>query len=173
MNKKILLPVIFLLSCQIVLAKSKSDFFNLITSDLDKHSYYIAIDIKDKGLFVIENGEFCRYLFNQTKMEETEYISLVKRHLIDNEPFALQLNPSNEYATFLRVKKIKSIEKNAQKGIKPFLGIYFMDNGCMKENVTDEELAAIIYQLYKWQIPIKSDCESGCYYITKEYFNND
>ncbi|WP_430406845.1 hypothetical protein [Fluviicola sp.] len=118
---------------------------------------------KDKApkKYVVQNDKLFGHLKNQLKFNSTEdYLLFIRKKLSRNKP--LKLNQLSD--GFREVIQSKELVDNAKKGKEHFIQTYFDDKGVLKSNYYEED-AAIIDQLFQWEIPSLNDDESGVLYI--------
>lgn len=160
------MKIIFIVSLAIL---SLSDpFINEVTQSFGHKSYYISIMIKlpkDRvpKKYVVQNDRLFGHLIKQLKLNSTEeYLSFIRKKLSRNTPLKL----SQLDAGFREVIQSKELIDNVKKGKEHFIQTYFDEKGVIKSN-NYEEVAAIIDQLFQWEIPSLNDDETGYLYISK------
>ena len=142
-------------------------FIEQVLSSYDRYSYYVAINVKSEqdGRYIIENDDFF-YFYQQTEgLDKQEYAQKVKGKFQNNEIFDLRNIDLSKW-NFIRVKEIPTISESAKKGREKFIETYF-EGRVLKDGITDNERAAIVDQLFKWQIPANIDDETGYLVIPK------
>ena len=149
---------IILLTCN----ANISMFTDRIINNFDKNSFFISINVKTrefKGPVIIENDDLFYYYQQKKHYTKSVYKDFIVQKLRTNESFNVN---DTDFLTwnFYKVPSIIAITKNAEKGVDVFIQTYF--NGrVLKDNITDEERIAIIYQLFKWEIVSYIDDETG------------
>lgn len=162
------MKIIFIVSLAIL--GLSNPFINEVTESFGHKSYYISIMImlpKDKvpKKYVVQNDELFGHLIKQLKLNSTEeYLSVIRKKLSRNK--SLKLNQLNE--GFREVIQSKELIDNVKKGKEHFIQTYFDEKGVIKSN-SYEEVAAIIDQLFQWEIPCRNDDESGVLCIRYNY----
>ncbi|WP_300663727.1 hypothetical protein [Fluviicola sp.] len=165
------MKITFIISLAII--HLSNPFINEVTQSFGHKSYYISIMImlpKDKvpKKYVVQNDKLFGHLIKQLKLNSTEeYLSVIREKLSRNKPLKLtQLDEG-----FREVIQSKELIDNAKKGKEHFIQTYFDEKGVIKSN-NYEAAAAIIDQLFQWEIPCRNDDESGVLYIKPVYMKN-
>jgi hypothetical protein len=157
-NEMKLLLMMLLSSCM----HNDSVFYDKITDDFDRNSWFISIELKSSdynGKVIIENDDLF-YYFNQTeKVDKEQYKKLIKERLESNSSIISGKEDLVKF-NFTKVPIIESVNKNAKKGLDKFIQIYF-DGKVLKDGIADYERTAIIQKLFEWKIPTKIDDETG------------
>jgi hypothetical protein len=146
----------------ITLLFQNNKFYENVLSDYSLHSKYVALEVNSKkyvGKVVIENIDLYNYLCNMKKISIDDYKKLIINLMESNIPLDIH-NANLPKWTFLKVIKNISIDKIAAEGKDVFLKTFFL-KGISKNNVNDTNKAAIIFQLFKYGVAVKTDCESG------------
>jgi hypothetical protein len=134
-----------------------------------------------EGKVVIERVDLFEYFLKKYNLSEKSYDSLMIQELQDG---ALELEDSVDLrkCKFHIVKEIECVKNNALKGKEEFLKIYFNDydfksDSIVKENYiipnieeVEQEHLAVIYQLFQWKIAVIRECESGYWFILKDFY---
>lgn len=155
------MKILFIIS-SLVICLSTS-FINEVTQCFGNKSYYISIMIKlpsDKvpKKYIVQNDNLFGHLIKQLKLNSTEdYLLFIRKKLYRNK--TLKLNHLTE--DFREVIPSKEFVDNVKKGKEHFIQTYFDDRGVLKNNINYDEEAAIINQLFQWEIPCLNDDESG------------
>lgn len=161
------MKIIFIVSLAIL--GLSNPFINEVTQSFGHKSYYISIMIvlpEDKApkKYVIQNDKLFGHLIKQLKLNSTEeYLSIIRKKISRNKP--LRLNQLDE--SFREVIQSKELIDNVKKGKEHFIQTYFDEKGVIKSN--NYEAAAIIDQLFQWEIPCWNDDESGVLCIRYNY----
>jgi|GEM_PF-2458627 len=145
-------------------------YVKTITSDFSTGSYYVCIKIEIKNNFdtiVITNNELY-HLFRKNTNCTFSYKSKVKRILLKNKSIKLR-DKFNENISEYIFNNDTSVNMWAEKGKDEFIDHYFTE-GYQKTDLSDSERKSIIYQLFKWQILVSNNCESG-EIVVDEYLN--
>jgi hypothetical protein len=157
MKRSVAVIVPFLLlviSC----ADKDPEFFNKMLGDFNKHSYFIAIDIRSdeyRGRVIVENNDLYTFL-NKTRGWDTQkYKYMIKKIIIHGRTLKIK-NTASLSLKYIKVKEINKVYLNANKGADSFIKYYF--NGrVFKYDISVDEMNAVINQLFYWRIPIKID----------------
>lgn len=162
------MKIVFIIS--LVIIQLSNPFINEVTQSFGHKSYYVSIMIKlpeDKApkKYVVQNDRLFGHLIKQLKLKSTEdYLLFIRKKLSRNK--TLKLNQLAE--GFREVIRSKELVDNAKKGKEYFIQVYFDDRGVLKSNYYEED-AAIIDQLFQWEIPSLNDDESGVLLIKYNY----
>ncbi len=149
------------------IVQNDTAFYSSVLDDFSTHSNFISILVKSEDSvlqYVVENAVLYRYLYQKTKFSEVDYKRLVFKKMTENLPLIIGTNlpPS-----FRLVSIDSTILKNSTKSKQEFIDIYFKDSFCMKKEVNELQESAVIFQLFKWGIATKTDCETGFTILTK------
>lgn len=159
------MKIAFIIS--LVIIQLSNPFINEVTQSFGHKSYYISLTIKlpkDKvpRKYIVQNDKLFALLVKQLKLKSTEdYLSFIRKKLSNNKP--LKMDQLSE--GFREVVQSKELLDNVKKGKKQFIQTYFNDNRILKSTIDYDEEAAIIDQLFQWEIPVLNDDESGFLYI--------
>lgn len=143
-------------------------FKEKVISDFGRYSFYLPVNINSsgyKGKAIIENDDLFIFLHLTKGLSKEQYQYEIKELLKENSILNVGNIDLNKW-NFIPVQNIKEINEYSEKGINTFLKKYFKDN-ILKDNVSEEKMASIINQLFKWDIGSKIDDESGCLVIFK------
>ncbi|MDF3028896.1 MAG: hypothetical protein K0S23_3203 [Fluviicola sp.] len=163
------MKTVFIIS--LVILHLSKPFINEVTQSFGHKSYYISIMIKlprDKvpKKYIVQNDNLFGHLIKQLKLDSMEdYLSFIRKKLYRNKP--LKLNQVGD--DFREVIQSKELVDNIKKGKEHFIQTYFDDRGVLKSNMNYDDEAAIIDQLFQWEIPCLNDDESGVLYIRSNY----
>jgi hypothetical protein len=148
------------------LLSSGSDFYHKVLSDFHDWSYYVALNVSSpgyKGPVVVQNVDLFLLTLKSRKLTESEYTAKMERLLAEDIP--LKVDDSDfQKSGLLKVTLDDSVAQYAKQGIEVLTKRYFREGvRCyiMRDEVTDEEKASIIYQLFKRQIACHVDDETG------------
>ena len=143
-------------------------FIKKVISDFDRYSFFVSLEIKSpeyNGKVVIENDDLYNYYNITQDLDKKTYQEMVYRMLQKKTMLTINKEDLTRF-NFLIVPNDKSVIDNAQMGIEHFIETYF--NGrVLKDNISDNELYMIIYQLYNFKIASKIDDETGYLVIDK------
>lgn len=147
---------------------NNTKFYDKVLNDFNRYSYFVAVDIKSttfNGPVIIENDDLFFYL-NQTEgVDKNQFKVKVKEKLVNHSAIDIGNSDLTKW-DFIKITEIQSINNISAKGADEFIKTYF-DGDVLKDGVTDNERAAIIYQLFKWEISSKLDDETGYLVIHK------
>jgi hypothetical protein len=148
------LLMLILISC----AEKDNGFYNKVLGDFNKHSYYLALDIRSddyKGRVIVENNDLYTFLKKTKGLDVKRYKSTMRKTLIHRRVLKIK-NTANLSLNFIKVKEINKVYLSANKGVDSFIKNYF--NGkIFRDNTPADEINAVINQLFYWKIPIKFD----------------
>ena len=143
-----------------------SDFHRKVLSDFHDWSYYVALNVSSpsyKGPVVVQNVELFLLTLKSRKFTESEYTAEMERLLEGDIP--LKVDDSDfQKRGILKVNFDDSVALYAKQDIETFTKRYFhKGDRCyvVRDEVTEQEKASIIYQLFKRQIACRVDDESG------------
>jgi hypothetical protein len=160
--KKLSIIIFICLTAVFSCIEKDNTFYDKVLNDFSKHSDFIAIDIKShqyNGRVIIENNDLYT-LMNQTKgWDKTVYKSKIERLLIHRRSLNIG-NTDLIKAKFLKVKQINKVYISASKGVNSFISDYFSGK-VFNYSVAEDEMYAVINQLFYWSIPVKFDDVSG------------
>ena len=143
-------------------------FIKKVISDFDRYSFFVSLEIKSpdyNGKVVIENDDLYNYYNITQDIDKKTYQEIAYRMLQTKTTLTINKEDLARF-NFLIVPNDKSVIDNAQKGVERFIATYF--NGrVLKDNISDNELYMIIYQLYNFKIASKIDDETGYLVIDK------
>jgi hypothetical protein len=152
------LLLLILVSC----SEKNPAFYNQVLGNFDKHSYFIALDIRSdefKGRVLVENNNLFTFLNKTNGWDKERYKSMMKRILIHRRIMKIK-NTADLSLSFIKVKEINKVYLSANKGPDSFIKDYF--NGkIFKYETPEDEIYAVINQLFYWKIPIKFDDATG------------
>lgn len=149
-------------------------FYDKVLEYNDSFSgYYIALNLKSKeytGRVIIENTLLKFYIEKIYPEEKNMYKEMIKQILKEKSILDIK-DESMEQWGFLRAINDDELDVMRSKGKKEFINTYFSSNGLIKTNIhiPIEKKAAIIYQLFQWEIPVDTDDYSGYPLIEKKY----
>jgi len=157
-------------------------YYDLILKNLSPNSYFIVLNIDSpnySGKVIIANGYLFNFLKETRKYSIPQYRNFMKDLLIKSDTlktssicFKKDELVSYEWG-FYSFKEDSLVNYYASKGKKEFLNHYFSIGkkfGRIKKDIynsaTDKSEktnieCAIINQLFKWEIPVKTDCFDG------------
>lgn len=163
---KFFIVLFFLIqSCNIGTQK----FITKVISDFDRYSFFVALEIKSpeyNGKVVIENDDLYNYYNKTQDVDKKTYQEIAYRMLQTKTTLTINKEDLTRF-NFLIVPNDKSVIENAHRGVEHFVATYF--NGrVLKDNISDNELYVIIYQLYNFKIASKIDDETGYLVIDKQ-----
>jgi hypothetical protein len=154
--------MMFFLAALFSCTEKNNSFYDKVLNDFGKHSDFIAIDIKShqyKGRVIIENNDLYT-LMNQTKAwDKAVYKQKIERLLMHRRSLNIG-NTDLLKAKFLKVKQINNVYISASKGVNSFISDYFTGI-VFNYSVAEDEMYAVINQLFYWNIPAKFDDVSG------------
>lgn len=139
-----------------------------IFSDFDLHSYYIAIDIiyDDQIMPIVINNAYFFHLLMNDNFSEKKYIKLMRRTLDKGGAFHVE-----DYLLFRELEKHKvdlTLKSSAiffnKKG-KSYVSNFFDENKVLEAELSEEEKKYLIYVLFRQNIFLKVDDETGYLYI--------
>lgn len=163
------MKAVFIIS--LVIIHLSKPFINEVTQSFGHKSYYISIIIKlpkeeVPKKYVVQNDNLFGHLIKQLKLNSAEdYLSFIRKKIYRNK--TLKLNHLTE--DFREVIPSKEFVDNVKKGKEHFIQTYFDDRGVLKNNINYDEEAAIIDQLFQWEMPCLNDDESGVLCIRPNY----
>lgn len=143
-----------------------SGYLDQILSDYGRHSYYVTLQVSSPsytGPVVVENSHLYLLFKRRHCIEKKTYQDSLKTLIEENEIISV----SDEELKKLKFKKVSQnceVEEVARRGLSVLTKKYFNDRGALIVTDPNAEIA-IIYHLFKWQIPIKRDDESGYLFI--------
>jgi hypothetical protein len=157
-------------------------FIKDVISDTDNiHTPWISINVESpeyNGKAVIENKDLLFYFYKtQGIYQDGEYMSIRDEYKkmvyrLLKKKSTLKIKRENDFASygFHIVPNDTAVAVNAQKGAEHFIKIYTKENGYLIKDgkVVDEELYAVISQLYDFNIKVIRNCELGFLRIEKE-----
>ena len=149
------LPV---LSC----SRTDTSFYDKVLSDFSDKSYFIALDIKSsayKGRVIIENNDLYNYLNKTESWDKISYKSKLEKILIHSRKLKVNSTDLIKWK-FIRVNEVNNVYLNANKGMNSFIATYF-EGVLFRYDVNEEEMHAVINQLFYWKIPVRFDKLSG------------
>lgn len=143
-------------------SRTDNSFYNKVLGDFSNKSYFIALDIRSndyKGRVIIENNDLYKCL-NETKgWDKTIYHSKLLKILVHRRTLNVEKTDLIKWK-FIKVKDVNNVYFRASKGVNSFIADYF--NGTLfKYNVNEEEMYAVINQLFYWKIPVRFDSITG------------
>jgi hypothetical protein len=148
---------IILLNLSFIILKSQPSFYDRVTSDFNRHSYFLLLKTEDNKCYIIENARLYFLLHDIKGYTKEQYINEIKSLLINKKKFNL-LNLNSEFS---QVPDIIEVIENYKKGLSEFIYIYFNDNFILKDSISDDEKLLIIKILFENGILTKIDCETG------------
>lgn len=148
-----------LMSC----IQSDTSFLEYVLSDFDRYSFYVAIKVKSdqrQGVLIIENNELYCSLKQTKGFSQEHYKTVIKRYIVKG--IELEVDSSVILkGTFLEKNNLIQLKNNKAK--RCFVDDY-LTGGVLKKGLSTQESAFVIYQLFKLEIPVKIDCETGFLY---------
>jgi hypothetical protein len=141
-----------------------------ILNDFNLHSYYIAIDIVYTGesIPIVINNAYLYYLLMNDALSKKEYIELMKRTLDSGGIF--HVRSGDLYIELLKHRvelNYENSEKFVNKYIDKYINDFFDENKVLKVQLSEEERKYLIYLLFKNNIYLKDDDETGYLYIPR------
>jgi hypothetical protein len=154
----ILVSFLSLLSC----SKTDTSFYDKVLSDFGKNSYFIALDVKAssyKGRVIIQNNDLYGFLNKTRSWDSASYVTNMEKILIHRKALTIH-NTDLSIWKFRQVKEINSVYLKAGKGVNSFIENYF-EGKVLKSSIMEDEMNAVINQLFYWYIPARFDNLSG------------
>ena len=143
-------------------SSSDTSFFDKVLGDFSNKSYFIALDIRssdNKGRVIIENNNLYN-CFNRTMgWDKTTYKSKLIKILVHRRTLDVKNTDLIKWK-FIKVKDVNNVYFNANKGGNSFVANYF-DGSLFRYDVNEEEMNAVINQLFYWKIPVRFDSVTG------------
>lgn len=157
-NILFLLIVIMMYSC----TKPDTTFYDTVLGNINKGSYFVAFNIRSpsyKGRIVIQNENLYNFLHNTKGLDTLKYKTYMEKILVHKRTIKIKENDLSKW-NFHKVEDVPSVILNANTGSDNFIDHYF-DGIVLKYGITEEEMYAVINQLFYWQIPCKIGSETG------------
>ncbi|MCT4640028.1 MAG: hypothetical protein N4A72_20195 [Bacteroidales bacterium] len=152
---------ILFISVVILMIGCKSDYEKVI-NDFSLHSYYLVVKVStDNNIMeiAIEN-EVLYSLFNKNiSMSKTNYKKMISNALKKNTPIKVDKDFFRDLEYYV-VAEDKAIKKINQNGIEILKETFFTD-GVLYKRLTYSETKFLIYCLFKNNLYVKVDDESG------------
>jgi hypothetical protein len=143
-------------------SENHNEFYDKVLSDFGKNSYYIALEIRSdsyKGRAIIENNNLFNFMTQTKRLDKNSYETRMKKLLVHRR--ALKINNSDLLKwKFIPVKESARVYLNANKGVNSFVMNYFSGT-VFKYDVNEDEMNAVINQLFYWNIPVRNDNVTG------------
>lgn len=160
--KRLSVLIFLCLTVFVSCTEKDNSFFDKVLSDFGQHSDFIAIDIRShqyKGRVIIENNDLYTLLNTTKGWNKTVYKSKIEKLLLHRRTLNIGNTDLIKYK-FFKVKEINKVYLSASKGVNSFLNDYFSGK-VFNYSVAEEEMYAVINQLFYWNIPVKFDNISG------------
>jgi len=142
--------------------------YKKVFKDFGLHSYYLAINVeynKQVMPIVIENAEFYS-LIKDDSLSEKEYVDMLGNLLSQMNSFEINRKMLYDKLEAYRVDIHGSLIKEyADKKGDDLITIFFNEDGVQSEKLSNEEKKVIIHLLFKKNIFVKIDDETGFIYI--------
>jgi len=122
-----------------------SSFCNIAVKNKELYSFLLYSDI-------VDSSGYSAYVLSIINGERSFYYSQKKRKKIERLDFEVINIPD-------------SVRNIAEKGKDFFINYYFFDKSGLKEEYMQYK-TAIIYFLFKWEIPVTTPCETGGLHIS-------
>jgi cellulose synthase/poly-beta-1,6-N-acetylglucosamine synthase-like glycosyltransferase len=142
--------------------------YQKVLSDFNLHSYYLALDVKYNNHImpiVMENAEFYTLIDNDT-LSEKDYINMMQRILKRNNPFNLKdkmlYNKLKEYQVDTNQANLEKFKNVKDKNM---INSFFNKDGVLELEMNEKEKRYLIYILFKSDVFVKIDDETGFLYI--------
>lgn len=155
------MKILFALLLSSCAMNKDTSFYQKITNDFDRYSYFVSIELRSSnynGIIIIENDDLFNYLQTTQKIDKEKYKEMIKEKLVNHS--SLEITNTTKF-NFIEVKEIQTVNVNAKKGVDEFIKKYFDNGKVLKDGITDDERTAIIQKLFEWKIPTKIDDETG------------
>lgn len=138
-------------------------FFNKVTSDFSRNSYFIVVKAENKGVeYLIDNDDLF-YFFHQTKgFDKASYQKYILPILQFNKSITISDTDISKFG-FVKLTRNEYIQAESVKG-RDFFTKRFFKGKILKDGLSVDERNNIVQVLYKWQIAARIDDESG--YLT-------
>lgn len=153
-----LLLMFILLSCR----KGNTDFYNKVLSEFNSDSYFISIDVSSpsfKGRTVIKNSDLYN-LVNKTRgADKAEYQLLMSKMLRGRRVLKITGYDLIKW-NFTKVNESPDVNFYANKGADEFVRHYF-NGSALNYGITNEDMYAIVNQLFYWGITTRLDTGTG------------
>jgi hypothetical protein len=133
-----------------------------VLDDFGNKSYFIALNLKStvyKGRVIIENNDLYNYLNKTRAWDKISYKSKLESILIHRRTLIVNSTDLIKWK-FIRVSEVNNVYLNANKGINSFISSYF-EGTLFKYDVREDEMHAVINQLFYWKIPVRFDNVTG------------
>lgn len=142
--------------------------YQKVIKDFGLHSYYIAINVVyDNRIIpiVLENSDFYT-LIKGDSLSEKEYIHMLE-HIADKmEPYEINnvvlANKLEEYKVDIHGNLFKEYANINERNL---IELFFNENGVQRKNINIEQKKILIHLLFKKNIFVKVDDETGLLYI--------
>lgn len=160
--KKLSILVFFFLIAVFSCTEKDNSFYDKVLGDFGRHSDFIAIDIRSHqytGRAIIENNDLYTFLNNTKGWDTTVYKSKIEKILLHRRKLNLG-NADLLKAKFFKVREMNTVYLKAAKGVNSFISDYF-DGTVFNYSVPEDEMYAVIDQLFYWNVPVKFDNISG------------
>jgi len=173
MRKILLLFLITLISC----SKKENSFYKGIINSSEGSKQYLVFDIDSdvfKGTVVAKSFRLLQYYQSKNKnITKEEYGNQVYNKLIKKESFDITDKKFIDEYFFKQYKPVKEVDSVAKLGKLRFIEYFFNRDIIKKEFISKTQYseAAIIKQLFDWEIACHNDSETG-YLVITEYERN-
>jgi len=148
--------------------KKENKFYKEVISYAHRNGTYVTIDIDSdvyKGKVITQNNRLFQYyyLLKGIKTQE-EYESIVYDKLLNNESFNINDKKFIDEHLFMEYRHVSEVDSISKLGKSVFIDYFFNRNDGVKSNMwhkTQHTEAAIIKQLFDWELMCYNDCETG------------
>lgn len=160
---------IFILLFIFLLITCKKNKYEKVINDFSIHSFFICLKVeynKSTVPIVLENSKLYSVLSYFEKIDRKKYITEINRVLKTNTNYNLQ-----NYDAFSYLRKYEVSFKKEWISFfdsREKLICFFNRDGVLMKKKNYEEKKMIIYMLFKYDIFVKIDDETGYLYIESE-----
>jgi len=165
------IPLLFsyLLLCSF--SSGTESFFDRVFNYRTMHDCFVAVTVyyhNDTFRYVVENHSLYTYMAgtNKNKLSYVEYRTDMQEALQQGRGIRTTISPAELQTTwhFHKVEISSQVRTAMAGGKEPFIQAYF-NKAVLKSDLPPQDRAAIIYQLFQWEVATLTDDESGALII--------
>jgi len=140
--------------------------YKKVIKDFGLHSYYLAINVEyDNRVvpIVLENADFYS-IIKDDSLTVKEYNIILENLLNKKKPY--KINSKVLVNKFEEFKVNENLLRGyTEKSRKSLVTKFFNKEGVQQKRINSEEKKAVIYLLFKYNVFVKTDDETGLLYI--------